>query len=59
MTIQYMHVDVKLYFVQETIEESEVRLVKIHTDGNMVDMATQLISLIKFMRCQILVQVPM
>lgn len=51
------HIDVKLHFIREMIEQCEVELVKIHMDDNPTNMGTKMISLAMFMKCQTLIKV--
>ena len=51
------HIDVRLYFIWEILDEGDIELVKIHTSENPTDMLTKVVSGVKFVHCKTLLHV--
>ena len=45
------HIDIRLYWIREKIEEGTIKLEKISTDDNPADMGTKVLSVSKFRHC--------
>ena len=45
------HIDVKFHFDREILDESDIKLKKIHTKENSADMLTKVILRVKFAHC--------
>ena len=46
------HVDVRFHFVRKILDESEIKLQKIHTKENPTDILTKIVSGVKFAHCK-------
>jgi len=46
------HIDVRLHFVLEILDEGVIELQKIHTKENLVDMLTKVVPGVKFVHCK-------
>ena len=46
------HIDVRFYFVWEILDESDIKLQKIHTKENPVDILTKVVLRVKFAHCK-------
>jgi len=51
------HIDIRFYFVQEILDESDIKLKKIHTKENPTDMLTKIIPGVKFKHCKKLLHI--
>ena len=45
------HIDIRLHFIRDVVEEGSVQVVKVHTSKNPADMITKPVSLSKFQLC--------
>ena len=45
-------IDVKLHFFREILDESDIKLKKIHTKENSADMLTKIVLRVKFEHCK-------
>ena len=45
------HIDIKLHFIRNVVSMGVVRMVKIHTDRNLADMLTKVVTTTKFKVC--------
>jgi hypothetical protein len=48
---QTKHIDVRYHFVRDIVEEGHISLAKVHTDENLADMLTKVVSGSKFQHC--------
>ena len=51
------HIDVRLHFIRDIISQEVVRLEKIHTQYNPLDMGTKVLPLVKFRSCKELLNI--
>ena len=45
------HIDIKLHFIRNEVSKGVVKMSKVHTDENPVDMLTKVVSTTKFKVC--------
>ena len=51
------HIDIKLHFVRLEVSRGTVKLLKIHTEENLVDMLTKVVPTTKFILCMYLARI--
>jgi len=51
------HIDVRFHFVQEILDEGDIKLQKIHTKENLADMLTKIVPRVKFAYCKELLNI--
>lgn len=45
------HIDVRYHFVRNVVEEGDISLTKVHTNENMANMLTKVVTASKFQHC--------
>ena len=51
------YIDVMFHFIWEILEEGDIKLQKIHTNENLADMLTKIVSGVKFAHCKELLHI--
>ena len=51
------HIDVRFHFVQEILDEGDIKLQKIHTKENFADMLIKVVLRVKFAHCKELLHI--